>query len=97
MRTINVIGLAVRQITFLRASVGEGKGRKKNSPKRAASLKHMSCEQGKEDHHAVDYQHKLIDYKNNNQVIKSKMMTFQEAHDKNQLLKGSGFAWARCS
>jgi len=39
--------------------------------------------------------HALIDYKDNNNVIKKKMMTVYDAACKNNALRGSGIAWAR--
>lgn len=44
-----------------------------------------------------EWRHVLIDYKNENEHVKAKMMTVQQAAEKNKLLQGSGFAWARCS
>jgi hypothetical protein len=50
---------------------------------------------GKEKYPEMRYV--LIDYRSENAQLKSKMMTALEAHEKNRLLEGSGFAWARCS
>ena len=43
-----------------------------------------------------DWRHVLIDYRNNNEQIKSRNMTVHEAAARNRDLQGSGFAWARC-
>ena len=42
----------------------------------------------------LEYNHVLIDYKNDNEVIKKSVMSRKEAGRKNKVLKGSGFAWA---
>lgn len=44
-----------------------------------------------------DWRWVLIDYRKDNQQIKAKMMNMIEAAEKNRLLQGSGFAWARCN
>lgn len=43
----------------------------------------------------LEHMHALIDYKDNNNVIKKKMMTVYDAACKNNALQGSGIAWAR--
>jgi hypothetical protein len=43
------------------------------------------------------YQFHLIDYRNGNEVLKKSMMSHGDAWKKNQVLAGTGIAWAKCN
>lgn len=43
----------------------------------------------------IEYPHSLIDYRENNAVLKKKSLSVEEAERRNEILKGTGMAWAR--
>lgn len=44
----------------------------------------------------TEYRHVLMDYEQNKQ-LKARMLTRLEAWKRNEVLRGTGFAWAMCS
>ena len=57
----------------------------------------VNCAQAIEDScsEKLEFPHVLIDYRNDNEKIKFKMLNLLEAWQKNQVLRGTGFAWAK--
>lgn len=45
----------------------------------------------------IEHRHVLIDYSDGNKQLKALMMTRREAFERNQIIAGTGFAWAVCS
>ena len=92
MRTIDATGQARRQLAFELKSI---KRHRQVRKVRNGALRIMSIKQAIEKFVEVDYVHVLIDYRNDNKVIKNKVMSLNDAAIKNNSLRGTGFAWAK--
>jgi len=68
------------------------KGKKQHIARKMA-VQRLVCAK---DQNLPEWRHVLIDYRNENEHVKAKMMTPLDAWKLNQMLAGSGFAWARC-